>query len=181
MGPSGWTLWEMWNATSLKGTHAVLEASLRVSKLGIRQQPGGQKEGVHLMSLTLIHLPFQKKVCKYKPGTFSTETLWGCRTCVIYPLEVPLSLLLLLIYSKKTRQQNRPVFSSGTRMRWRPGQWDNCKAKPKERAWRKRFIKVLGVGVGGRYLQQQGEWQLFFSYPPPFHLTLYLGPSHLWS
>lgn len=52
------------------------------------------------MSLILIHLPSQEEIWKFKPGTFGTETLRGCRTCVIYPLEVPLRLLPLLIFSK---------------------------------------------------------------------------------
>lgn len=52
------------------------------------------------MSLILIHLPSQEEVWKFKPGTFGTETLRGFRTCVIYPLEVPLHLLLLLIFGK---------------------------------------------------------------------------------
>lgn len=55
-------------------------------------------------------------------------------------------------------------------MRWQPGQWDSCKAEPKEQGER-------GLskhwGEGGGYLQRQDEWQLF-SYPPLVLLNIIL-------
>ena len=43
-----------------------------------------EKEAVCLMSLIFTHLPSQKEVWKYKPGTLSIEILWDLRTFVIF-------------------------------------------------------------------------------------------------
>lgn len=96
------------------------------------------------MSLILIHLPSQEEVWKFKPGTFGTETLRSFRTCVIYPLEVPLHLLLLLIFGKNPDNETDLYWLQ--EQKWSGDQVSETAAKqnPKNKG------EKIGQSAGGR-------------------------------